>query len=153
MELLLSRDYKKDKYTIGRLYINGKLFSNTIEDKDRGLTSNMADGQIKGLKVYGETAIPIGTYTIDMNTVSPKFKDKSWAKPYGGKLPRLLNVKGFEGVLMHVGNTCQDSSGCILMGLNTKKGMITNSTEYFHKLMKELLAAKLRGEEIKITIK
>lgn len=153
MELLLSRDYKKDKYTIGRLYINGKLFSSTIEDKDRGLTSNMTDSQIKGLKVYGETAIPIGTYTIDMNTISPKFKDRSWAKPYGGKLPRLLNVKGFEGVLIHVGNTQKDSLGCILVGINIKKGMVTSSTEYFHKLMKELLAAKLRGEEIKITIK
>lgn len=153
MELLLSRDYKKDKYTIGRLYINGKFFCNTIEDKDRNLNSSMSEAQIKGLKVYGETAIPIGTYIIDMNTVSPKFKDRTWAKPYSGKLPRLLNVKGFEGVLMHVGNTCQDSLGCVLIGLNTRKGMVTNSTEYFHKLMKELLAAKLKGEEIKITIK
>jgi hypothetical protein len=153
MELFLERKYKKDKYTIGKLYINGKYFSNAIEDKDRNLNSNMSEAQIKGLKVYGETAIPTGTYTIDMNTISPKFKDRSWAKPYGGKLPRLLNVKGFEGVLIHVGNTCQDSLGCVLIGLNTKKGMVTNSTEYFHKLMKELLAAKLKGEEIKITIK
>ena len=153
MELLLTRNYKKDKYTIGKLYINGKLFSNTIEDKDRGLTSTMTEAQIKGLKVYGETAIPTGTYDIDLNTVSPKFKDRTWAKPYGGKLPRLLNVKGYEGVLIHVGNTHKDTLGCLLVGLNTKVGMVTNSTEYFHKLMKELLAAKLKGEEIKITIK
>ena len=153
MELRLSRDYKKDKYTIGRLYINNKLFSNTIEDKDRGLSSDMNESQIKGLKVYGETAIPIGTYEIDMNTVSPKFKDKSWAKPYGGKIPRLLNVKGFSGVLIHPGNTSKDSLGCVLIGLNTKVGIVTNSTEYFHKLMKELLAAKLKGEKITITIK
>lgn len=153
MELLLSRDYKKDNYTIGRLYINNKLFSNTIEDKDRGLSSSMNELQIKSLKVYGETAIPIGTYEIDMNTVSPKFKDKSWAKPYGGKIPRLLNVKGFSGVLIHPGNTSKDSLGCVLIGLNTKVGIVTNSTEYFHKLMKELLAAKLKGEKITITIK
>lgn len=153
MELLLSRDYKKDKYTIGRLYINSKFFCNTLEDKDRNLNSDMNESQIKGLKVYGETAIPIGTYTIDMNTISPKFKDRSWAKPYGGKIPRLLNVKGFEGVLIHTGNTAKDSLGCIIVGLNTKRGMVTNSTEYFHKLMKELLAAKLKGEKITITIK
>lgn len=153
MELFLERKYKKSNYTIGKLYINGKYFSNTIEDKNRGLTSNMPESQIKGLKVYGETAIPTGTYTIDMNTISPKFKDRSWAKPYGGKIPRLLNVKGFEGILLHPLNTAHDSLGCIGMGLNTSKGRITNSTEYFHKLMKELLAAKLKGEEIKITIK
>lgn len=152
MELRLSRDYKKDKYTIGRLYINGKFFCNTIEDKSRGLSSDMNESQIKILKVYGETAIPTGTYTIDMNTVSPKFKDRSWAKPYGGKIPRLLNVKGFEGVLIHTGNTAKDSLGCILLGLNTKKGMVTNSTEYFHVLMKELLRAKMLGETITITI-
>lgn len=153
MELYLERKYKKDKYTIGKLYINNKLFCDTCEDKDRGLTSDMSEFQIKGLKVYGETAIPIGTYTVDMNTVSPKFKDKTWAKPYGGKVPRLLKVKGYEGVLIHPGNSAKDSSGCLLIGLNTKVGMVTNSTEYFHKLMKELLAAKLKGEEIKITIK
>jgi hypothetical protein len=113
----------------------------------------MNESQIKGLKVYGETAIPIGTYTVDMNTVSPKFKDRAWAKPYGGKLPRLLKVPGYEGILIHLGNTAKDSLGCILVGLNTKVGMVTNSTEHFHKLMKELLAAKLKGEEIKITIK
>lgn len=128
MELLLTRNYKKDKYTIGKLYINGKLFSNTIEDKDRGLTSTMTEAQIKGLKVYGETAIPTGTYDIDLNTVSPKFKDRTWAKPYGGKLPRLLNVKGYEGVLIHVGNTHKDTLGCLLVGLNTKVGMVTNSS-------------------------
>ena len=153
MELLVTRNYKKNNYTIGKLYINNKLFSNTIEDTDRGLTSDMNESQIKSLKVYGETAIPIGTYTVDMNTVSPKFKDKTWAKPYGGKVPRLLKVKGYEGVLIHPGNSAKDSSGCLLIGLNTKVGMVTNSTEYFHKLMKELLAAKLKGEEIKITIK
>lgn len=153
MELFLERKYKKDKYTIGNLYINNKLFCNTCEDRDRGLTSDMNESQIKGLKVYGETAIPTGTYIIDLNTISPKFKDKSWAKPYSGKVPRLLNVKGFEGILLHPLNQASQSLGCIGMGLNTKIGMVTNSTEYFHKLMKELLAAKLKGEEIKLTIK
>ena len=113
----------------------------------------MSESQIKGLKVYGETAIPIGTYEIDLNTISPKFKDKTWAKPHGGKVPRLLDVKGFDGVLLHPGNSNSDTYGCLLCGLNTKKGMVTNSTEYFHKLMKVLLEAKLKGEKITITIK
>lgn len=153
MDLLITRNYKKNKYTIGKLYINNKLFCDTLEDTDRSLTSDMNESQIKNLKVYGETAIPTGTYIIDLNTISPKFKDKSWAKPYGGKVPRLLNVKGFNGILIHPGSTHKDSSGCILIGLNTKVGMVTNSTEYFHKLMKELLEAKLKGKNITVTIK
>lgn len=153
MELKLIRREKTSSYTIGDLYINCSFFSNVLEDCDRGLTQDMPLDEIKAKKVYGKTAIPTGTYDIDMNTVSPKFKDRSWAKPYGGKLPRLIEVKGFEGVLLHVGNTASDSSGCLLVGRNSIKGMVTDSTKTFNDLMgKHLLPAKLRGEKITITI-
>jgi hypothetical protein len=109
MELVLKRIAKKSNYTIGNLYVNGKFFCDTLEDTDRGLTDSMTLEEIKTKKVYGETAIPTGTYNIDMNTISAKFKDRSWAKPYGGKLPRLLNVKGFDGILIHVGNSASDT--------------------------------------------
>ena len=153
MELKVKRKAFEKEYTIGDLYIDGKFFSNTIEDCDRGLTQDMPLEEIKAKKVYGKTAIPTGTYEIDMNTISPKFQARSWAKPYGGKLPRLIGVKGFEGVLLHVGNTASDSSGCLLVGKNSIKGMVTDSTRTFHTLMsKYLLPAKLRGEKITITI-
>ena len=153
MELLVKRVARRDEYTIGRLYINGVKFSDTLEDCDRGLTQDMPLEEIKAKKVYGKTAIPTGTYEIDMNTISPKFQARSWAKPYGGKLPRLIGVKGFEGVLLHVGNTASDSSGCLLVGKNSIKGMVTDSTRTFHTLMsKFLLPAKVRGEKITISI-
>ena len=153
MELLLKRRFKGPKYTIGSLYINKDYFCDTIEDKDRELNDSMTEDEIKRIKVYGETAIPYGTYKIDMNTISPKFKDRSWAKPYGGKLPRLLDVKGYEGVLIHVGNIAQDSLGCILVGENKQVGRVINSTATFNRLMNILLKAKLKGEEITIIIK
>ena len=153
MELLVKRVAKKNEYTIGKLYVDGVYFSDTLEDCDRGLTQDMTLEEIKAKKIYGKTAIPTGTYEIDMNTVSPKFRDRSWAKPYGGKLPRLLNVPGYEGVLIHVGNSASDSSGCLLVGKNSIKGMITDSTRTFHTLMsKFLLPAKVQGERITITI-
>jgi hypothetical protein len=152
MKLKVERIAKKANYTIGKLYINDVFFSNTLEDTDRGLTSNMKEEEIKKLKVYGETAIPIGTYNIDMNTISPKFKDRSWAKPYNGKLPRLQNVKGFSGILIHVGNTQSDTLGCILVGKNNVVGKVTNSTQYFQELMLKLNEAHSRGESITITI-
>ena len=153
MELLLKRRFKGSKYTIGSLYIDKEYFCDTIEDRDRGLSDEMTEDNIKKIKIYGETAIPQGTYKIDMNTISSRFKDRSWAKPYGGKLPRLINVKGYEGVLIHVGNVAQDSLGCILVGENKQVGRVINSTATFNKLMNILLKAKLKGEEIEIVIK
>lgn len=153
MELKVKRKAFEKDYTIGDLFVDGKFVSNTLEDCDRGLTQDMPLEEIKAKKVYGKTAIPKGTYEVDMNTVSPKFKDRSWAKPYGGKLPRLIGVKGFEGVLLHVGNTASDSSGCLIVGKNNIKGMVTDSTRTFHTLMsKYLLPAKVQGERITITI-
>ena len=79
MKLLLKRKAKKENYTIGDLYIDGKLFCNTLEDTDRNLTSTMSKDEIAKVKVYGKTAIPTGTYVVDMNIVSPKFGKRSWA--------------------------------------------------------------------------
>lgn len=149
MKLLLKRIAKKDTYTIGKLYVDGKYVADTLEDCDRGLTQDMSLEEIKRIKVYGQTAIPTGTYKIDMNTVSPKFKDRSWAKPWKGKLPRLIDVPGYEGVLIHVGNQAQDSLGCVLVGQNKVKGRVINSTATFGKLMSVLLQDK---DNITITI-
>lgn len=153
MKLKVERRWKKDSYTIGRLYVNGVFFCNTLEDVDRNLDDSMPESIIKVQKKYGITAIPTGIYVVDMNTVSPKFKDRAWARPFGGKLPRLLNVKGFEGVLIHVLNTPEQTLGCLGVGDNTIKGQLTNSTKRFTDLMQlHLLPAYRRGERITIEI-
>ena len=152
MELRLNRRYKGPKYTIGNLYIDDIYFCDTLEDIDRGITSSTSLEDISRKKVYGQTAIPTGTYKVNLNVVSPKFKDRSWAKPYGGKVPRLMNVPGFEGVLIHPGNTYSDTSGCILVGKNTVVGKVMESTITFNGLMKKLLEAKAKGESIQINI-
>lgn len=152
MKLLLRRIFKGPRYTIGKLFINGVYECDTLEDQDRGLTSQMSLEEIKAKKVYGVTAIPTGTYSINMTTVSPKFKDRAWAKPYKGILPRLENVKGYEGVLIHVGNKAEDTLGCILVGENKVKGQVISSTATFYELMTVLLKAQSAGEVIELTI-
>lgn len=149
MQLTLVRADRQPGYTVGSLFINGEFFCYTLEDTDRYLTQDMSLDEIKSKKVYGKTAIPKGIYTVDMNTVSPKFKDREWAKPYDGKLPRLVGVPGYEGVLIHVGNTAEDTLGCILVGANHFNGKLTNSTVTFHRLMTMLTNSK---ELITITI-
>lgn len=149
MQLTLVRADRQPGYTVGSLFINGEFFCYTLEDTDRYLTQDMSLDEIKSKKVYGKTAIPKGIYTVDMNTVSPKFKDREWAKPYDGKLPRLVDVPDYEGVLIHVGNTAEDTLGCILVGANHFNGKLTNSTVTFHRLMAMLTNSK---ELITITI-
>lgn len=153
MKLLLKRLFKGDTYTIGKLYVDGKYFSNTLEDKDRGLSQNMSLEEINKLKVYGETAIPTGTYKISMNIVSPSFRIKEYYRRFcDGKLPRLMNVPGYNGILIHPLNTASESLGCIGVGINSQKGRITNSREYFERLYRMMRESASKGQEITITI-
>lgn len=153
MILTLRRRYKGEKYTIGSLYVDGKYVCDTIEDKDRGLSSDMPSNKISRIKVPGETAIPCGKYKIDMNTVSTRFKSRAWAKKYNGIVPRLIGVPCFGGVLIHVGNTEKESLGCPLVGENKVRGQVINSTVNFYRLMDNyLIPARQRGEEIWIEI-
>ena len=155
MKLTLERIYTCPTYTIGHLYINGMYVCDTIEDCDRRLSDSMTEAQIKSIKVYGKTAIPYGSYDIAMNIKSPKFSTKAYYQNLcNGCLPRLQKVKGYEGVLIHTGNTADDSYGCILVGYNKAKGKVLYSKDAFTKIMKQyLLPAKSRNERIFITIK
>lgn len=150
MQLVIDRKYKLQEYTIGKLYIDGEYFCDTLEDTDRNLSDSMSVSEIQSKKIYGQTAIPLGTYQVDMDTVSPKFKNRSWSIQYEGKIPRINDVKGFDGVLIHPLNSAQESLGCIGVGENKVKGKIINSTQTFHKLMSILLKDK---NNIVLTIK
>lgn len=141
MKLKLERKHFKSKYTIGNLYINDKFYCNTLEDVNRDINKNgkFDNGEYK---VYGETAIPYGTYEIIL-TKSPKFKRF---------LPRLLNVPNFEGVLIHSGNTHEDTHGCILVGENKAIGKVLNSKKYETELVIRIKNAIANGEKIIIEI-
>lgn len=129
MKLALIRKYKKDKYCIGKLYIDGEYFCDTLEDKDRGLTDNMTVSEISKIKVKKETAIPTGTYKVTI-TYSNRFKKN---------MPLINNVKGFEGIRIHSGNTDKDTEGCILVGQNKVVGQVINSQATYKVLYNKLL--------------
>ena len=124
MNLKLVRKYRKETYTIGKLYVDGVYFCDVIEDKDRGLDDTMFLADIMVKKKYGETAIPYGTYKVEIN-YSPKYKKL---------MPQIMNVKGFGGIRIHSGNTAKDTLGCLIVGKNTKKGMVTESRATYSKL-------------------
>ena len=134
MELRLKRIAKKDTYTIGRLFIDGEYFCDTLEDKVRDLS--------KEAKVKGHTAIPTGRYRVYL-TYSPRFKRI---------LPLLEDVPQFTGVRIHRGNTAKDTEGCILVGFNREVGKVLDSAVTEQRLMAVLQNAVNKGEQIFITI-
>jgi len=115
--MTLKRIFKGNQYTIGKLYIDGEYFCDTLEDV------------VRPEKIKNETAIPAGTYDVILN-MSNRFKKI---------LPLLLRVPNYEGVRIHSGNTKEDTSGCILVGENKVKGQVINSKQKMNELMKLLI--------------
>ena len=142
MEFKVNRTYLGEKYTIGKFFINGEYFCDTLEDKVRDFNKDgdlLDEGETK---IYGDTAIPYGRYKV-IYTFSPHF---------GKKLPRLVGVKHFDGILIHAGNTDRDTNGCILVGYNKVKGRVINSTICMKKIIEIMEDCTANKEEVWITI-
>ena len=126
MKLSLRRKFKGSRYTIGDLSIDGTFFCNTIEDVIRKLpdscpnTSRWIPCKCKE-KVYARTGIPTGTY-------------RSIVRSSSARCRTCTVVPHFLGILIHWGNTEDDSGGCIIVGENSVKGKVINSRATFKKL-------------------
>jgi hypothetical protein len=120
MKLKLVRDSSTDDTTIGNLYIENEWFCFTLEDK------------VREKKIYGETAIPTGTYKVVI-TWSPRFKRQ---------LPLLVDVPGFDGIRIHPGNTHKNTEGCILVGEEVQGEYLLRSRAAFDRLYALLIKSK-----------
>lgn len=134
MQLQLIRREFSEECTIGELFINGEFFCFTLEDRER-------EGQPK---VPGKTAIPWGIYRVIIDA----------SRRFGRLMPRLVDVPGFEGVRIHVGNTDKDTEGCILLGRRVAPGSkaIEASRLAFDDFYARLAAALDDGETVMIEI-
>lgn len=150
--LKVSRKWPRPAYTVGTFSVNGTRWCETLEDRDRNLYDTMTENEIKSVKVYGQTAIPKGTYEVVLSK-SPKFSERTWALKHGGLVPEILNVKGFSGIRIHPFNIAEESLGCIGLGENKVVGKILNSTKWYDKLMVEvLIPARNRNEKVILVI-
>lgn len=141
MELTLKRIARRDTYTIGKLFIDGVYFCDTLEDKDRGLKQSLPASVNRAKKVKGATAIPTGRYQVTLKIRSQRFSQKKQYEFCDGYLPRLINVPAFDGILIHIGNTNKDTEGCILVGRNTKVGKVLESAATFRAFYAKLKEA------------
>lgn len=133
MEISVKRRWFNEKATIGELFLDGDILRQcyTLEDP------------VRDVKIQGETAIPEGTYEIILN-YSNRFKRI---------MPRLLSVPNYSGVLIHSGNTPEQTEGCLLVGrIIVNKEFIGESRGAFNDLYAKLEEASKHGK-IMITIK
>jgi len=138
MKIFIERLYFKDGYIIGRLFINGVLICNTLELPPLPNHHSQGEGR------YGKgCCIAPGTYRVQLY-LSPKFH---------AQLPLLLNVPGRSGILIHAGNTAQDTKGCILVGQNTSVGRLTDSRKALKKIVSAIRDAEKANEPVVITIR
>lgn len=139
MKITLIRIANRPTYSIGKLYIDGVYECDVLEDTDRGLDDKMPLEEIIKKKKYGTTAIPTGTYEVQI-TYSPKYKKL---------MPLIMNVKGYSGIRIHSGNCAKDTLGCLLVGKNKEVGKVLESRKTYNALF-----AKLQGKKnITIEIK
>lgn len=129
MKIRLQRLQSYNDYTIGVLYIDGKLECFTLEDEKRTV------------KVWGETRIPAGVYKMRLQTtgtMSPRYAARF---PFHKGMLHLLDVPNFEGIFIHVGNTDDDTAGCILLGLShtINKNFIGSSTLAYSEAYKKII--------------
>ena len=134
MELKLRRIAKRPTYTIGHLYNGDSYVCDSLEDTWRDLN--------KVKKVKGKTAIPEGRYRIIM----------AYSQRFGREMPLLCDVPQFVGILIHAGNTDEDTEGCILVGENKVIGKVVNS-RYHAQIVSEMINDAIEnGEKVFITI-
>lgn len=134
MKLRLIRTSMQEEFTTGVLYAGDEMMAHTLEPKQRDLSAEP--------KVWGRTAIPPESYRVVLAR-SARFKRK---------MPYLMNVPHFSGVMIHCGNTVADTRGCILVGERAEQGKLKNSRATFGRLYTLLEKADEAGESITITI-
>ena len=135
MKIEVNRIFKASNYTIGELSVNNNYICDTLEDKVR----------VDGEKVYAETAIPTGTYTLVL----------SYSNRFKKVMPEILNVPNFSGIRIHYGNSSKDTEGCLLVGKwdGKTENWISDSKNSYNKLYPLLEEAFNKKENITITIK
>lgn len=131
MNIAVKRETFTAKSTTGKLYVDGEFFCYTLEDPVRS-----------GPKVYGETAIPPGTYDVIIN-YSQRFKRD---------LPLILNVPGFTGIRIHIGNYPKDTHGCLLVGDTLGEDAIYSSGEAFRRLFAKIQACLKAGQRVQLEV-
>lgn len=151
MIVKLLRYNSQDDYTDGMIFVDDKFICYTLEDEERSK------------KVWGETRIPNGTYKIGLRKEG-KFHERYKTKfDFHKGMLCIYNFDNwklvapnmsFQYILIHIGNTDEDTAGCVLVGATAHmdKNLINDSTGAYKKLYPIIANALEKGEDVKIVV-
>ena len=131
VNLLLIRDTFTKESTIGRLFINGESFCDTLENPWLDNQRNIS-------------CIPEGDYNVRL-----RLPRESATRDYLHLL--VQDVPNRSYILFHIGNTAKDTSGCILLGNGRQQDIVENSRLAMDLVIQEIIY--LGGENINLIIK
>lgn len=142
MTITVLRFHSTAKFTGGLLLVNNEPIGFTMEDEHRDI------------KIMHETRIPAGIYELKLRKTGGMHSRYSEKFKYHRGMLELQNVPGFSYIYIHIGNTEQDTSGCLLVGLNYNFccNKITDSTKCYEKLYKRVIKAMDQNEQINVQI-
>ena len=141
-----------DKTSLGVIYLDGIAKCGSVEDREQ-----------KGAKIRGETRVPNGWYTVSLRNEGGK--DRKYLAKYGAMHKGMLcihnapnwklkaNVKEFQYILIHTGNTDDHTEGCLLLNYaaDGKDYRGSRSVEAYKAIYPEIAKAIEGGEEVMIT--
>jgi hypothetical protein len=142
MNIRLQRLQSYSDYTIGALYIDGALACFCLEDENRNV------------KVWGETRIPSGVYKLRLQTAGKMHNQYSSLFSFHQGMLHVTNVPNFEGIFIHIGNTDDDTAGCLLLGDTHEIGrnFIGNSTKAYKRIYPIIAQTLALGQVVNIQV-
>lgn len=134
---------------------SGLLFE--VTDIGRNFLCYTLEDEARVLKVKGETRIPAGEYNIELRKEGGfnQRYTKKYANIHVGML-HIVNVPGFEYILIHTGNTDEHTAGCLIVGDSQennaiiKDGFVGKSVNAYKRIYPRIAKAIESGEEVKI---
>lgn len=143
MNIDVDRFISDDDTTVSKVSVDGVFICFGLED------------EFREEKIVGETRIPAGTYRVTLR------KEGGFDQRYARRFPEIhegmlhiRDVPDFEYVLIHCGNTDEDTAGCLLVGMqaNTETGnMSVVSSAIAYKTFYPLVAEAAGNDDLSIT--
>ena len=137
MKIVVKRKWLEIDSTISEILVDGEFLCYGLEDAVREVEGD----PVESWKVYGKTAIPYGTYPVEIT------RSARWKKD----MLQIMDVPGFAGIRIHAGNTAADTDGCLLVGTTRDDDFIVNSRLALVRLYGMVQAALGNGEDVAIS--